>query len=135
MKTVTTSNSTLEKIIGTIGDLPASPAVVSVVMGLTSNLDSNVDEISKVLCSDQSLTAKVLMLSNSSFYGRSKEVVSLDEAIPILGFFSVRSMVIATSAQTMYSSGEKDNPREWLWRHSLSTAGGHADRNEVCRIV
>ncbi len=124
MKTevVSNSKSSLDKIISTIGDLPASPAVVSVVMGLTSNLDSNVQEISKVLSSDQTLTAKVLMLSNSSFYGRPKEVMTLDEAIPILGFFAVRSMVIATSAQTMYSSGGEDNPREWLWRHSLSTA-------------
>ncbi len=58
--------STLEKIISTVGELPASPAIVSVVMGLTSNLDSKLGDVTRVLSSDQSLTAKVLKLSNSA---------------------------------------------------------------------
>ncbi|MCK4607703.1 MAG: HDOD domain-containing protein [candidate division Zixibacteria bacterium] len=116
------ANATLDKIISTIGDLPASPAVVSAVMGLTSNLDSNVTEVSRLLSSDQSLTAKVLKLSNSSFYGRSMEVKTLQEAILVLGFFTVRSLVVATSAYTMYNKGGRDEAEAKLWRHSLSTA-------------
>lgn len=91
------TTSILDRIISTLGDLPASPAIVSTVMGLTSNPDSKVTEISKVLSADQSLTAKVLKLSNSSFYGRPKGVKTLQEAILLLGFFTVRSIVVATS--------------------------------------
>ena len=116
------NDSNLNKIVDTIGELPASPAIVSAVMGLTSNLNSKVTDVSKVLASDQSLTAKVLKLSNSSFYGRSKEVKTLQKAILILGFFTVRSMVIATSAHSMFSKGGQDGPEVQLWRHSLSTA-------------
>jgi HD-like signal output (HDOD) protein len=115
-------NPTVDKIISTIGELPASPAIVSAVMGMTSDLDANVTDISRVLAADQSLTAKVLKLSNSSFYGRSKEVKSLHEAILILGFFTVRSMVIATSTHRMFNSGDSQAAQGKLWRHTLSAA-------------
>jgi len=115
-------NSSLEATIHAVGDLPASPAIVSTVMGLTSDLNTSVTDISQVLASDQSLTAKVLKLSNSSFYGRSKDVKTLQEAILILGFFTVRSLVIATSAHSMYMEKDTDGSRTKLWRHSLSAA-------------
>jgi len=118
----TTGGSTVAKLVATIGDLPASPATVSAVMGLTSNLESRVEDVCQVLSSDQSLTARVLKLSNSSFYGRSKEVKSLQEAILILGFFTVRSMVIASSAHAMLAAGNEDPNRGKLWAHSFSTS-------------
>ncbi len=112
----------LGNIIETVGELPASPAIVSAVMGLTADLDSRVEDISKVLMSDQTLTAKVLKLSNSSFYGRPKNVATLEEAIMILGFFTVQSMVVATSAHSMYTNDDQEGYKVKLWRHSLSAA-------------
>ncbi|MEE8577790.1 MAG: HDOD domain-containing protein, partial [candidate division Zixibacteria bacterium] len=67
-------------------------------------------------------TAKVLKLSNSSFYGRSKEVQSLEEAVLILGFFNVRSIVVATAAHSLYGGKGEDNNESKLWRHSLLSA-------------
>lgn len=133
-------NASLEATIHAVGDLPASPAIVSAVMGLTSDLNASVTDISQVLSSDQSLTAKVLKLSNSSFYGRSKDVKTLQEAILILGFFTVRSLVIATSAHSMYMEEDTDGSKVKLWRHSLSAAVAareiasrikHPDKEEV----
>jgi len=118
----TDSNRAIERITATIGELPSSPAIVSAVMGLTSNLNADVSEISRVMATDQSLTAKVLKLSNSSFYGRSKEVSSLQESILILGFFTVRSIVIATSTRCMFEDHGPDSQQSRLWRHSLSSA-------------
>lgn len=112
----------LNNIIATVGELPASPTIVSAVMGLTADLDSRVEDISKVLLSDQTLTAKVLKLSNSSFYGRPKGVTTLEEAIMILGFFTVQSMVVATSAHSMYTKDDAEGYKAKLWRHSLSAA-------------
>ncbi len=117
-----TPNATLDDIISTVGELPASPAIVSSLMSLTSDLDSTVDDVSKVLSSDQSLTARVLKLSNSPYYGRAKGVASLEDAIFLLGFFTVRSMVIATSAHQIYNRGGGGGNEAKLWRHSLSTA-------------
>ena len=120
--------SMLDKITMTIGELPASPAIVSSVMGLTADLNASVEDLGDVLASDATLTAKVLKLSNSSFYGRSRSVSSIKEAILILGFYTLRSMVIASSTHSIYN--RKDNAKfsEKLWNHSL--ASGMA-----CRIV
>lgn len=118
-----TSTPTLARIVGTIGELPASPAVVSAVMSLTSDLNSTIGDITRVLSADQSLTAKVLRLSNSSFFGRAKEVGTLAEAIIILGFFTVRSLVVASSAHSMYSRCPLTDRKYTvqLWQHSLAT--------------
>lgn len=114
------NQNTLDKITSTIGELPASPAVVSAVMGLTADLNSSVEDLGEVLAADPILTAKVLRLSNSSFYGRSRSVSSLKEAILILGFYTLRSMVIASSAHKIFN--RKDNAvfGQKLWDHSLA---------------
>lgn len=117
-----TEKATLSRITQAVGNLPASPKIVSTLMSLTSNLESPVEDVSRALSSDPALTAKVLKLSNSSFYGRSRAVDSLEEAILLLGFFSVRSLVIATSTYSMFDSKEQKGPLLKLWHHSISTA-------------
>ncbi len=126
------SQTMLDKITATIGELPASPAIVAKVMGLTADLNASVEDLGEVLASDSALTAKVLRLSNSSFYGRSRSVSSLKEAILILGFYTLRSMVIASSTHSLYS--RKDNAQfgQKLWDHSL--ACGMASRLVARRI-
>ena len=123
MNTLTHSNPTLlDRIIETIGELPTSPTVVASVMGMTKDLNTDVTKLSRVLSSDQSLTAKVLRLSNSPFYGRMRGVATLDEAIMILGFFTIRSLVVASSAYSMFNLGGQGGLEYRLWNHSLAAA-------------
>jgi len=112
----------LRRMVSTIGELPASPVIITSVMGMTANLDTNVTDVSHLLASDSTLTAKVLKLANSSYYGRPQEVSSVREAILIMGFYAVRTLVIASSARSLFSGAEPDGPVEKLWRHSLATA-------------
>ncbi len=120
----TTEQDLLQKISQSIGELPPSPAVVTKVMGLTSDLNSNVEDLGEVLAADAALTAKVLRLSNSSFYGRSRTVSSLKEAILILGFFTLRSLVMASTTHSLYRSKENPDDGKQLWEHSLASALG-----------
>jgi putative nucleotidyltransferase with HDIG domain len=113
---------TLDKIVSTIGELPAVPAVMSAAMALTSNLEANTSDIVRVLSSDQSLTAKVLKIANSPFYGRMKDVQTVHEAVITLGFEALRSIVIAGSAHKLYSIESKSETQNKLWKHSLSVA-------------
>ena len=123
MNTVSCSKPTLlDRVIETIGELPTSPNVVSAIMGLTSDLNTEITKLSRVLSADQALTAKVLRLSNSPFYGRVRGVGSLDEAIMILGFFTIRSLVVASSAYSMFNKGNDNSYEGRLWAHSLATA-------------
>ncbi len=122
MSTIEVAEEKLNEITSSVGELPAAPAIVSVAMGLTSDLQSNVEDISRVLAADQSLVAKVLKISNSPYYGRASEVTTLHEAITVMGFLSIRSIVVAASSHGMYDTTDPDGPENKLWRHSLSTA-------------
>jgi putative nucleotidyltransferase with HDIG domain len=122
MEQLLTSNRALDKIVKLIGDLPATPGIVTLLMSLTSDVNININKITRAILSDQSLTARVLRLSNSSFYGRSKEVRTLNDAIVILGFKTLRSLVVAMSTQAMYRSGGKAEIQNKLWEHALATA-------------
>ncbi len=116
-------NDALEQILNTIGELPSSPAVVSLVMGMTSDLNTDVRELSKALSSDPAMAARALRLSNSPFYGRPADVSSVEEAVLVLGFFTVRSLVVATATYDLFKSdGESDSSASALWEHSLATA-------------
>jgi putative nucleotidyltransferase with HDIG domain len=112
----------LNKIVATIGELPTSPAVVSTVIGLTADLNTEIDKLSRALAADPALTAKVLRLSNSPFYGRSRSVGSLNEAILILGFYTIRSLVVASSTYSLFGRKTESDVARILWDHSLATA-------------
>jgi len=122
MEKLLESNRELDKIISSIGDLPASPAIITTLMSLTSDMNTSIDKISKTILADQSLTGRVLKISNSSFYGRAKEVATLREAILLLGFSTLRSLVVASSTHSLYQSAGDETFKRKLWEHSLATA-------------
>lgn len=118
------SKSTLDSIVSSIGELPSAPSVLHKAIELTSDIESNITDISKVLSADQSLSTKVLRLSNSSFYGRQREVRTVAEAIQVLGFETVRSVVVAASCHQIFMETGEESISRRLWQHSLCTAVG-----------
>ena len=122
MNKVLETKRNLDKIISTIGDLPATPAVIATLMNLTSDVNADIEKIIRAIRADQSLTAKVLKMSNSSFYGRAREVKTLREAILILGFMTLHSLVIATSTQGLYQKSTNSRISGKLWEHAFACA-------------
>ena len=119
-----TDIQTVEKIISKIGELPAAPVILSKALKLTSNLDSNIEDISKNISADQSLTAKVIKLSNSPIYGRVQRIKSLSESIKVLGFNQVKSIIVSASTYKVFKSGVHEKIADLLWQHSLATGLG-----------
>jgi len=114
------------KIIDEAENMPALPDIVSKVLEEIENPNSNAKDMEKIISNDPVLTAKVLKMSNSAYYGYSREIVTLSEAIIILGIDTLKSLVIAASA---FKSLNKEIDgyglsKGDLWRHSLATALG-----------
>lgn len=117
------SELSVADIIKGIRDLPPLPAVV---VDLMNNLDS--DEtgarlLADKIVQDQALTAKTLRLANSSFYGMQRKVATIHQAIAIIGFDSVRTIVTAAAVIDRFSGGGNGMfDFNKFWQHSLGTA-------------
>ncbi|MGC8778547.1 MAG: HDOD domain-containing protein [Candidatus Caldatribacteriaceae bacterium] len=107
-----------------IEELPALPAVVQRVIQLTEDPKSTAKDINNVLTQDQSLTAKVLRLANSAFYGFPRRISTITEATIILGFQTIKSMVMATTVSEMLKKPLQGYALEQgeLWKHSQTSA-------------
>lgn len=114
----------LQDLLKKVDDLPALPWVVKRVMELTEDPDSTARDINEVINLDQSMTAKVLRLANSAFYGFPRRISTVTDATIMLGFQTIRSIVIAASVSKLLSQeveGYALLPGE-LWKHSQSAA-------------
>ncbi|MBP8818824.1 MAG: HDOD domain-containing protein [Syntrophomonadaceae bacterium] len=114
----------LESIVEAVNDLPALPQVVVQVIKLTEDPDSTAQDINYVLNQDQAITAKVLKMANSAFYGFPRRIGSVTDAIIMLGFRTLRSIVMAASVSDILNKEIEGYALEYgeLWRHSQCTA-------------
>ena len=113
-----------EPVIGVVGDLPALPAVVAEVLRITEDPATSTSDVSEIIQSDPAMTAKVLRVSNSSYYGMKQYVGTLKLALVILGVREVRNIVLGISVfETLNEqSGDMKTAQE-IWNRSLKTAG------------
>ena len=119
-----TDSNTLDKIINRLGELPAAPVILDKALKLTSDVQSDINDISRNISADQTLAAKVIRLSNSPLYGRIKRISSLNEAIRVLGFNQIKSIIITATTFQVFQSGTHTRIANILWEHSLATALG-----------
>ncbi len=112
-------NEELKQIIMTTGDLPPMPMVAAKVIQLVESGKANADEIAKAVSSDPAVSARVLKISNSAFYGRQRKIQTLTESVVILGHNTLKGLVVAASLKEIYKpSGLIEN---MLWEHSFGT--------------
>lgn len=83
------------QVLARLRDLPALPSAVSELLASFHDDDVDVSTIAHQIGRDQALTARVLRVANSSFYGLQSKVGTIGEAVVVLGFRAVRSMVLA----------------------------------------
>ncbi|MBN1898480.1 MAG: HDOD domain-containing protein [Spirochaetes bacterium] len=115
-----------KKVMSTAENLPTLPDIVNQVLEQIDNPNSNPHVFQEIISQDPVLTAKVLKMSNSAYYGYSREIVTISEAIIILGMDTLKSLAIAASAYATLSKEAQGYglARGDLWRHSLASATG-----------
>ncbi len=110
-------HSELEQAIMSAGDLPTIPVVAMKVMQLIESEKATAEELAKVVASDPAVAARVLKISNSSFYGCQRQIQSLSMAIVVLGFSTLKSLVVAASVKQVYKPFGLTE--QMLWEHSF----------------
>jgi putative nucleotidyltransferase with HDIG domain len=113
----------LEKTVARVGDLPAMPEIVAEVVRLTEDPATTMAQLGDVLQHDQALTAKILRVSNSAYYGMKQHVGTLRLALVILGVREIRNVVLGISLFDALLDPAMDSSKyHQLWNHSLVVA-------------
>ncbi|MFT5532694.1 MAG: HD-like signal output (HDOD) protein [Burkholderiaceae bacterium] len=113
----------LDAIIGDPRSLPSLPAVVLELMASMEQPDVSIRRLADKISLDQALAARTLRLANSSFYGMTTRVATMEQAIAILGLSTVRMLVTAVSMTTAFgrnASATFDFGQ--FWQRALATA-------------
>lgn len=115
-------NVIFEKI-RTAQNLPSLPSVAIEVLRLTQADDLSVADIARVIQQDPALTSKILRTVNSSLFGMSRKISSLQQATVVLGLRTVKVMVLSFSLVDAMD-GKKTHGFDYTvyWRRSLTTA-------------
>lgn len=111
----------LEQLFDKTHLMPTIPKVVQELIDSFSNEDVDIESIARKVALDQVLTAKVLRLANSSYYGLQRRIGSVDEAVVVMGLNSLRTLVVATGVTGAFAPIEGFD-RTHFWRRSLVVA-------------
>ncbi len=108
--------SELKRIIMDTKTLPTLPGVISKLNALSENDKASVQEMARIVSSDQVLSARILRLANSPSYGFYR-VSTISNAMILLGVNVVKSLALSSS---IFEIMEKNSLG--LWEHSLGVA-------------
>lgn len=111
-------------IISAIDALPALPDIVNKIMTQVGNSYSSAADLEELIKQDMVLTGRLLKMVNSPFYGLGHPVASVTQAISLIGFASLKSLVLAASTSNllMVDLASYGFAPHGLWRNSIATA-------------
>lgn len=110
-------------IVAKTGDLPTLPHVATKVMRLVSDPETSAKDLQEAIITDQGMTGQILKIANSAMFGLKREVRTLTHGIMLLGFQTIRSIVMASAAKNMYNKkGAAGFKEKLLWENSIGSA-------------
>lgn len=112
---------TIEALFQHPNALPSAPKVVQDLIGSFNDEHVSAEEIAKKLAADPVLSAKLLRLANSAYYRVSRTVSTVNDAVVMLGFVTIRTLVISTGLVNGFKSASGIDLKQF-WRYSLNTA-------------
>ncbi|MFH0883802.1 MAG: response regulator [bacterium] len=113
--------------------LTPMPQIAAQVLAISEDPHSSASQLAEIVQKDPVITANVLKLVNSAYYGYRRSISNIQQAIVVLGFDEVRNVTVAASlSQGLNIEGSRLFQGSDFWLHSLATAtiaGAIAKRN------
>ena len=108
----------IKRVINSLHELPAMPNVVTRALGVIKDPNSGARDLAKTIENDHAITAELLKIVNSPYFGLSKNIQTVGQSITLLGFNEVKSVILSCAMKPMMTTqGGKD-----LWEHAVNTA-------------
>ncbi len=100
------------------------PEIALQIIKTADDPDASVDDMAAVIVRAPELSTRLLKVVNSAFYGLPQRVTSVDRAVAMMGFSSVKNVAIATSLTRVFQGQPLSatfSPKD-LWTHSIAVA-------------
>lgn len=107
-----------------IRNIATLPEVATKIRELVDDPDCSADDVHRLISSDPALSARILRVVNSSFYGMPGQFGSVKRAIVFLGLNAIKNITLAASLKKMFRSHQAATQFKVddLWKHSLAVA-------------
>jgi HD-like signal output (HDOD) protein len=112
-------NANLDLLIAEVAELAPLPMVAVRVLEIAEGEQFSAHELAQAISSDQALTAKLLRLSNSAYYGFPRRIGTVRDAVVLLGFRAVRSATLASCVIEALPGGRVLDAMT-AWRYSVT---------------
>ena len=117
-------NQNMEQVLEKVNKLPEVYGIAVRVAKMLNDEMTSANDLAKVISLDQALTIKLLRVCNSAYYGFSRKIVSVGDAISKLGFKTLKSLVFVAISHSVLNREVKgyDLQNGALWTNSISCA-------------
>ncbi|MGL1935452.1 MAG: HDOD domain-containing protein [Fibrobacterales bacterium] len=110
--------------IDNLDQVSSLPTIISKVLKVVNHPRSAAEDVAWYIEKDIGLASKVLKMANSSYYGIPKTIGSVHSSVVILGFNTLKSIVLSTSVKKLFPDESKVphfNLKKF-WKHSIEVA-------------
>ena len=120
----TVKNTKIQAIMAKVSSFPSMPGAAAKMLSLLNNPDISISQIEEILRFDQGLTANVLRLTNSAYFGFSAKIGSVRQAVVLLGAKRLIQLVLTSCVHSVMQKSVEgyDLPAGELWRHSIAVS-------------
>jgi HD-like signal output (HDOD) protein len=113
----------LSQVISQIGSLPSLPTLYTQIIERLNKEDASLMDIAVIIKKDVSMTAEILKLINSSFFGFFNKISNIGQAISLLGLNMIKTLVLSIKVFSQFSRQDQISISiNELWEHSFLTA-------------
>jgi len=113
----------IASILDQVEVLPMSPSLLPRLLPQLSDINGNFDEVVRIISHEQTLTAKLLQICNSAFFGQDEPVTSVTEAVNRVGYQSIYLLAAVINGSSSFPTPAPagiDTCK--LWKHSVAAA-------------
>jgi putative nucleotidyltransferase with HDIG domain len=117
------SSDRLALLVGEVGMLPSAPAAFQEILVCLQNPAASLTDAAQIIGRDAAMTANIMKLVNSAFFGSRRPITTIDRAVAYLGMDTLGALVLGHSVfQSGLATGVDGFSLEQLWQHSEQTA-------------
>ncbi|BDD88346.1 response regulator [Desulfofustis limnaeus] len=116
------TNGHLKNLVTGIGTLPSLPSVYAKLQETLKDPEASLDDVAAIIEQDMAMTAKLLQLVNSSFFGLYRKVDSPARAVKLLGLDTIKVLVLGIQIFSEFKAPGQKAALARLWQHSMAVA-------------